>query len=426
MKKALFVAVIVALLGLGVWGAVRGASPVAKDAGYSVQTRFVLEGYDVSKENYWEGLDDSRLSQHFQLSLQRAAGLATPPQLATTTRAAVADMLEEAFASATSTEARNMIAVDTLRVALYNFQPLGRSELRTAVQEAAFRQAISNIDESKDLYQDLGVAKGASVDEVRAKAAELKAELAASSSPEAKAELERVAYAERVLADNDTRDLYDEAKIEPTLERRVVGSSLYVGMGKIAPTTLLEFVRAVSAASTTPGIDSLVIDFRGNAGGALDFAQNFVGLFVGPGQYAFDFFSKGELLPQRSQTPRVPELARFKEIAVLTDSSTMSTAEATAGALKRMRIAKTVGERTQGWGTVENTFPLETQLTETEKHALFLVHSVTLGDSQQFIQGEGIQPDVDVKDPAWKSKIGAVFPQSGIEKAIIDIYSKTQ
>ncbi|HEU5114920.1 MAG TPA: S41 family peptidase [Candidatus Paceibacterota bacterium] len=380
--------------------------------------RFDMEAYDTIRANYWASTSEAALADHFQLSLQKAIGSPVVPLLPSEDRAGTASMIASVMKNATSSEARKEIAVNTLIVALYNLPPIGHGELLSAAQETALRQNVSNVNPSNDLYQNLGLSKGASASDVTRAYDEKSKALANATSSEAKAELKQIAYAKQVLANPDTKDLYDAAGIEPTVASKIMGRTLYISMSKIAPTTFIEFGRKVLAASTTPGLDSMVLDLRGNLGGALDFAGEFVGLFIGPNQYAYDLFHQGNYVPQRTTTALFPELARYKEIAILTDGMTQSTAEVTTAAMKRLRLAHSVGTPSRGWGTVENTFPLETTVDPAQKFSLLLVHSLTLRDDNQPIEGSGVMPDIDIRNPNWKGKLGQYFSSESLISAI--------
>ena len=427
-KRSAFALLILIAIGGGTYY-LRGHGPAGNSAAVvlafktpqekqDVYARFVMEGFDKISENYWAKTAEAGLAEHFQLSAQKALDSAAPPALATHDRAGAAAMVEAALQTATSSEAKKKVALDTLIVALYNLPPVGHASLLSTKEETSFRQNVSNVNPGKDLYQDLGLAKGASETEVaqayEAKAAALKS----ATSSEAKAQLAQVEYAKKVLANPNTKDLYDAAQIEPSADNKVMGKTLYVSLSKITPTSFIEFGRTILAASTTPGLDSMVIDLRGNLGGALDFAANFLGLFIGNTQYAYDLFHQGEYAPQRTVQNKLPELARYKDIAILTDGMTQSTAEVTTAAMKRLRLAHVVGSATRGWGTVENTFPLSTVIDPAEKYSMLLVHSLTLGDDNQPIQDKGVLPDVDVKDPAWKSKLAEYFGNKSLIEAI--------
>ena len=390
-----------------------------------VHVRFLMESFDKIKQNYWAKSEEGDMAAHFQLSLQKAQNAITMPTMITRDRAGAAKMLSLALDTATTTEAKKDLALNTLNVALYNLQPFGRNGLLSQTQETAFRENVANVDPNKDLYKDLGLEKGASADAIQV-AYEKKAEvLAKDASPEAKAELAKVSHAKEVLANPNTKDLYDTAKIEPTASTNVMGKTLYIKIDRISPTTLLEFGRTVYSATTTPGLNSMIIDLRQNLGGALDFAQNFLGLFMGQNQFAFDLFHQNDYNVQRTSQSVFPELARYKEIVILTDSMTQSTAEVTSAAFKRFKLGTVVGETTRGWGTVENTFALDTMIDEKDKYLLLLVHSITLRDDNQPVEGRGVDPDISIKDPNWKKNLATQLRSSDFAKVVEKVVSKS-
>ncbi len=410
MKKLLSLIALIVVLGVG------GVFFFKQDT-VSFKTKqekdpyvaFVMEAFDSIQKNYWAKTSDGDLATHFQLSLQKAQNSITMPVLKTKDRAGAALMFSEAFIEATSTDSKKKLALDSLNVALYNLQPLERNGLLSQVQETAFRENVANVDASKDLYKDLGLEKGASTEEVQVAYEKKSSELAQNPSPEAQKDLEKVSYAKEVLSNPNTKDLYDVAKIEPTASTNALGNTLYIKIDKISPTTLLEFGRTVYSASTTKGLSSMIIDLRHNLGGALDFAQSFLGLFLGENQFAFDLFQQGNYNVQRTNQQYFPELARYKDIVILTDGMTQSTAEVTSAAFKRFKLGTVIGETTRGWGTVENTFPLATVIDPQEKYLLLLVHSITLREDNQPVEGRGIEPDISITNPAWKKQVRSRF-----------------
>ncbi len=314
--------------------------------------------------------------------------------------------------------AKKQLALDTLVVALYNLPPAGRSGLLSSGQVTDLRNEEKNINPAANLYQDLGVPEGASTDEVNKAFEAKKAALSASTSPQAKAALEQAAYAHQVLADAATKARYDQTKVEPTVFGRVLGGgTLYFYLDKISPTTLEEFGTAILNASSTPGLDSMIIDLRGNIGGSLDTVPYFLGLFLGANQYAFDLFHQDDYQAQRTAIGALSELKRYREIAVMTDGMTQSSAEVITAALKRFRLAHIVGSSTRGWGTVENTFPLKTSIG-AETYSILLVHSITLRDDNQPIEGRGVDPDVNTSNSQWKKELNTYFRSRSLIDAL--------
>ncbi len=383
-----------------------------------VYVRFVMEVYDSIKDNYWLKTSDENLSKYFQMSVQKATNQATVPELVSNDREGVAKMVNGALSSLTSTTTKKEAVVTIVNVVTYNLEPIGRNGLFSQKQETALRQNVSNINKEKDLYQDLGVEKGAPVAVVEQAYKEKEVILSKATTTEAKEELKKITYAKKVLTDDYNKKLYDEKQIEPTVFGKIIGKTLYVAMSKISPTTLQEFGVLVDRANTTPGLDSMVIDLRGNIGGALDFAQAFLGIFVGQNQFAFDLFHQDEYQVQRTTFPKFEPLARYKEMVILTDQMTQSTAEVTSAMFKRQKLATIVGTATRGWGTVENTFPLTTIIDEGEKYTLFLVHSLTLRDDNLPIEGRGVAPDIDIQKASFKKELREVVRNSSLLRAV--------
>ena len=389
-----------------------------------VYVRFDMEAYDKLQQNFWMKTEDKDLAQLFQLALQKATNATSAPALLSPDRSGVAGMLATAFAAATSTQAKVDLARNVLIVALYNLPPNGRSGLLSDKQEKELRQNVANVNPAKDLYQDLGLAKGASVEQVAAAAASKEAILKNSTAPESKEELKKVSYAKEVLTASQSKALYDEQRIEPTAFSRILGKTLYFNLTKISPTTLQEFAVAVEAASTTPGLDSMILDLRGNVGGSLDFTQYFLGLFIGKDQYAFDLFHQGEYTVQRTALPQFDRLDRYKDIALLTDGNTQSTAELTTVAFKRFKLGHVVGTKTRGWGTVENTYPLETVIDEEAKYSLLLVNNITLRGDNQPVEGRGVEPDVDTSKAGWQNDLSKYFTSPSLIQALRTVAAK--
>ncbi len=389
-------------------------TPEEKD----VYVRFVMEVYDSISKNYWAKVKEEDMAKLFQLSIQKVNTQLTPPTLISNSRADVSKMINEALMSVNGTSSKKQMVIDIVNVATYNLEPMGRNGLYSKKQEVALRDNVSNINKEKDLYKDLGVEKGATVAVVEQAYKEKEVILSKSTNPEAIEELKKITYARKVLTDENNKKLYDSSQIEPTISGMIMGTTVYLSISKISPTTLREFATIIDNASTTPRLDSLIIDFRGNIGGALDFLQIFLGAFIGENQFAFDLLHQGEFQVERTKIPKFEPLARYKEIVVLTDNMTQSTAELTAAVFKRLKLAIVVGSVTRGWGTVENTYPLLTQMSEDEKFSLFLVNSLTLRDDNIPIEGRGVTPNIDINSSTFKKDLRENIRNTSLIKAV--------
>lgn len=388
----------------------------------NVYVRFDMEAYDSIVKNYWQTPSDADMSNLFLVSTQKALALmgmsTASTSLPTDDRAGTAAMLESAFAQATTTDAKKNLATGILQVALYNLPPAGRDQLLSQTAQVALQQEVNNVNPSKDLYSDLGLSTGASSSAVDAAYQKQAAVLAASSSPTAKAALEQVKYAHQVLANAQTKARYDDGQVEPTIFATVMNRTLYLYVSKMSPTTISEFEDILTNASSTPGLDSMIIDLRGNIGGSLQDAATLLGYFIGSNQYAFDLYAQNTYNVIRTTSALDPKLSQFREVAILTDDMTQSTAEVLTASLKRFHIAYSVGGTTRGWGTVENTFPLVTTTDASTTYALLLVHAITLRNDQEPIQGRGVDPDVNIADPNWKSELATYFHSPSLIAAL--------
>jgi Peptidase family S41/DnaJ domain len=384
--------------------------------------RFVMEGYDIIQSRHWKGATDADLAQHFLLSVNKAASVTET--LPSNDRAGVAKIVAKVMLAKDEVTKRK-IAVDTLTIALVNLAPVGRAQLLTSQAQTQLQNTVANVNPQKDLYAALGLQKDAETTEVKQAYEEKVAELAATTSPTKEKDLEEVAYAHTVLADEQRKDVYDTTKVEPTVfSHKPNAKTLYIFISSMAPTTQSEFERAVKAVEADSAITSLILDLRGNIGGDLTFAQTFLGLFLGPNQYAFDIFMNGKYEVQRTVgLMKMPALDRLREIAVLTDNMSQSTAEVITASLKRGHMARVVGGTTRGWGSIEQIIPMQTVIDPAQTYAIEMVVGLTVRDDAQPIEGNGVVPDVAISDPEWKNKLADQFYSPQLISAIKSLVS---
>lgn len=367
---------------------------------------FLSEVYDKIKENYWDNISDAQLLDLFKLSIDKNGGnltvakFADKSELLTNIDKTAKDMGDEQ---------RNNFYISVIGSVLASLNPTGRSGLFTTKQEEQLKNTVQNINPEKDLYKDLGLSKGASETAVQQAYEEKADKLAQDKSPEAKEQLKQLAYAKDTLTQKETKEKYDTSQIEPTIFTKIPAPGiLYLQFKKFSPTSLDEFQKAFDAYKDA-SLNGLILDLRGNVGGAIDATAYFLGFFLGKNQYAFDFYHKGEFLPFKTPTDKLASISKFKQIVVLVDNQTQSSAEMMASSIKKYHIGVVVGVPTKGWGTVERVFPLDNQISQQEKYSLFLVHSITLRDDNQPIEGRGIEPDVNIKDTNWPQKLLLYF-----------------
>lgn len=106
------------------------------------------------------------------------------------------------------------------------------------------------------------------------------------------------------------------------------------------------------------GIKALVLDYRGNTGGALQEAVKVLSMFLPKGTEVVSMRSTKRPDQNISFKTEQPAVDTEIPIVVLTDGSSASAAEIVAGALQDTDRAVIVGQRTFGKGLVQTTYPL--------------------------------------------------------------------
>ncbi len=382
-----------------------------------VYVQFAMEVYDSIQTNYWNsGKND--LENIYLLAVQKILGLGHT--LETHDRVGVAKLVTESMKDMTDNAKKKEFVLNLAQVVLYNLVPVARNTIYTSIQETAMRNEVKNVNPDKNLYDVIGVPASSTPAKI-ASAYEQKVEeiKAKPQTEETKEQLKQVTYANKVLADKNSRNQYDTTKIEPTIFASAISSSvMYLNMTKFSPTSLNEFVSNLNSSVSRPDLKALIIDMRGNIGGAIDFLPYFIGAFVGPNLSAYDIYKQGTTTPIKTIATKFDPLVRFKKIVLLVDSMSQSSAEAFAASVKRYHAAVVVGNTTRGWGTIENTFPISTVIDPAEKYTLYLVHSLTLREDGQPIESRGVDPDVDVKNANWKAQLDEYFNYSPLNSTI--------
>jgi carboxyl-terminal processing protease len=137
------------------------------------------------------------------------------------------------------------------------------------------------------------------------------------------------------------------------------------------------------------GARSLVLDVRGNPGGAVPEAVRVVGEFLAPGSAALDVHERTGVSTIRT---RGPGTQRDLPVVVLQDGRSASAAEIIAGALQDHDRALVVGTRSFGKGLAQGVFPVQggyaLKLTTARWHTP---------------SGRSIHRDRTAADSAWSS-----------------------
>ena len=135
---------------------------------------------------------------------------------------------------------------------------------------------------------------------------------------------------------------------------RITGTTGYIKLGQFARTTSAEMAQAL-AMLRSQGVDRLIFDLRGNAGGYLDQAIAVANEFLHEGQlivYTED--RNGEQLREYATGAGS---AQEMEVAVLIDEGSASSSEILAGALQDNDRGTIIGRRSFSKGLVQQQIP---------------------------------------------------------------------
>lgn len=137
--------------------------------------------------------------------------------------------------------------------------------------------------------------------------------------------------------------------------------------------------------------DKLILDLRGNPGGYLDAAVDMASWFLPPGSVVVkeDFGDKGEGSTHRSRGYNI--FNKNLKFVVLIDGGSASASEILAGALSEHGVAKLVGDKTFGKGSVQEVVPL------TDDTFLKITVARWLTPNGKSINENGLEPEYTVK-----------------------------
>lgn len=161
-----------------------------------------------------------------------------------------------------------------------------------------------------------------------------------------------------------------------------------IHVAQCQPATAGEIHRQLSRLRREQGADlqGVVLDLRGNPGGALDAAVAISDLFLAEGRIV-SIKGRYERI-DRAYDARLGSEWESLPLAVLIDGDTASAAEIIAAALQSHGRATVVGERSFGKGSVQNIFALD------PTHAVRLTTARYYTAKGESIHDRGVQPDV--------------------------------
>ncbi len=168
-------------------------------------------------------------------------------------------------------------------------------------------------------------------------------------------------------------------------------------------------------------IEGLVVDLRGNGGGALVEATTMTGLFIDEGPVVQVRDSRGRVSLEQD---REPGMAWEGPLAVLVDRRSASASEIFAGAIQDYGRGVVLGEPTFGKGTVQNLIDLD-DLSRSEDARLGQI-KLTMAQFYRIAggstQAKGVVPDIILPTPGdpedfGESALDFALPWGEIEPA---------
>ncbi len=384
-------------------------------------TAFYFNVYDLIKNYYWNKLSDEQLINITRLAVNKVSGEDT--EVVPANRDELRTLIIQKLDGKTEDEQKQFV-VQIADVVLANLEPFGRSRLYTSKKQQELSNTVKNVDPNLDHYKTLGVDKEANPEQVADAYTSKITELSQKEqTPEVKQEEALVEKAKEVLGDTGNKNVYDQSGANPTIENRLISPRIaYIHITKFSPTTVEELNRVMQKYDAGNELDTLIIDIRGNIGGAIDGLPYFLGPFIGKDQYAYQFFKRGEKEDYITKTGWLPSLVRYKKVVVLTDNQVQSSAEVFAAVLKKYNVGVLVGTPTKGWGTVEAVFKITNQIDpDNETYSALLVHSLTLRDDNTPIEGKGVEPNINTNNPGWQQELYKYFNNQEIVNAVVNL-----
>jgi carboxyl-terminal processing protease len=173
----------------------------------------------------------------------------------------------------------------------------------------------------------------------------------------------------------DTIKLEEQAARQSTLEIDTQGGQIRIGVITI-PTFYVDFdarargdnnyrsttrdVRRLLSELQKTQIEALIIDLRGNGGGALTEAISVTGLFIKSGPVVQVRDSRGKVNIRKDPDPSI---LYSGPLLIMVDRDSASASEIFAGAIQDYKRGFIVGESTFGKGTVQNLIDLDRYAT---------------------------------------------------------------
>jgi carboxyl-terminal processing protease len=181
----------------------------------------------------------------------------------------------------------------------------------------------------------------------------------------------------------------------------------YIKINSFGAKTYSDFVNAYRDLKAR-GASKFIIDLRNNPGGYLEMAIKMSELFLDRGKIILKEVTRNE--GTKTIVSEGPGIINEK-VVILINQGSASASEIFAGALRDNLGVKLIGEKSFGKGSVQQTFPLNGNLLK-----LTIAYWLTPNGTK--IEGNGLKPDIEVKEPSEAEKEKNPNYDPILEKAI--------
>ena len=188
----------------------------------------------------------------------------------------------------------------------------------------------------------------------------------------------------------------------PIVKTKFISPNIgYIKVNSFGTTVYSEFVQAYQQLKNQ-GANKFIIDLRNNPGGYLEMAIKMSELFLPRGKIILKEVKRNEGI--KSIISEGPGMIN-EEVVILINKGSASASEIFAAALRDNLGVKLIGEKSFGKGSVQQTFPLNGNL-------LKLTIAYWLTPQGVKLEGNGLKPDIEVKEPKEETKQDPVLDKA--------------
>ncbi len=175
----------------------------------------------------------------------------------------------------------------------------------------------------------------------------------------------------------------------PVVKTKFIAPNIgYIKINSFGAKTYSEFIKAFYKLKNQ-GADRFILDLRNNPGGFLEVAIKMSEAFLPRGKIVLEEVKRNR--GKESILSEGPGNFANEKIVILINKGSASASEIFAGALRDNLGTKLIGEKSFGKGSVQQTFTLNGNL-------LKLTIAYWLTPKGIKIEGNGLKPDIEVKD----------------------------